>query len=188
MTMTADLERQLTLALERGPRLASDVFIAEGAVVRGDVTLGAGSSVWFNAVMRGDVMPITIGARTNIQDLCMVHVSSGTHATQVGDDVTVGHRAILHGCQVDQGCLIGMGAIVLDGAHVGAGSLVAAGALVPPGMQIPPHSFLLGVPARIVRQTTEQERAQFMESAERYAALAARYALLDQAGDGISAI
>lgn len=157
------------------PVLAPDVYIARGAQVIGDLEMGAGSSVWFNAVIRGDVMPIRIGERTNIQDLSMLHTSLDIAPTIVGDDVTVGHRAVLHGCTVDNGCLIGMGAILLDGVHVGEGSLVAAGSLVPPGMKIPPHSFVIGSPARIKRSTTPEERAMFLMSAAHYASLAARY-------------
>ncbi len=157
------------------PELAEDVFIAQGAQVIGDVEIGPGSSVWFNSVIRGDVMPIRIGARTNIQDLSMLHTSTDVAPTLIGDDVTVGHRAILHGCTVEDGCLIGMGAILLDGVHVGEGSLIAAGALVPPRMQIPPHSFVIGTPARIKRKTTPSERAMFLESAAHYAHLASRY-------------
>ena len=157
------------------PAVHASCYVAPGAFVIGDASIGAGSSVWFNAVVRGDVMPITIGERTNIQDLCMLHVSSHTAPTIIGDDVTVGHRAILHGCTVEDGCLIGMGAILLDGVHVGAGSLIAAGALVPPNMQIPPNSFVVGSPARIKRETTPEERAFFLKSAAHYAELAASY-------------
>lgn len=160
---------------EQTPSLHESCYIAPGAFVIGDVSMGEGASVWFNAVARGDVMPIRIGARTNIQDLSMLHVSSDLAPTIIGDDVTVGHRAILHGCTVEDGCLIGMGAILLDGVHVGAGSLIAAGSLVPPNMHIPPHSFVLGSPARIKRQTTEEERAAFLQSAAHYAELATSY-------------
>lgn len=157
------------------PSLHESVFVAPGAQIMGALTVGEDASIWFNAVLRADVMPITVGARTNIQDLTMVHVSSHTAATHIGADVTVGHRAILHGCTVEDLCLIGMGAIVLDGAVVGRGSLVAAGALVPPGMIIPPNSFVIGTPARIKRQTTAEEREHFEKSALHYAELAKRY-------------
>lgn len=167
-------ERILPFA-DTTPSLHESCYIAPGAFVIGDVSMGQGSSVWFNAVVRGDVMPITIGARTNIQDLCMLHVSTDVAPTIIGDDVTVGHRAILHGCTVEDGCLIGMGAILLDGVHVGHGSLIAAGSLVPPNMKIPPHSFVIGSPARIKRQTTAKEREAFLQSAAHYAELAAAY-------------
>lgn len=156
------------------PQIGS-CFVASGARVIGDVIMGEGSSVWFNSVLRGDVMPIRIGERTNIQDLSMLHVSSEVAPTIVGDDVTVGHRAILHGCVVEDLCLIGMGAIILDGAHIGRGSLIAAGALIPPGMQVPENSFVVGMPGKIRRQTTEEERAHFLESARHYAELAKKY-------------
>ena len=157
------------------PDIAPGVFIAPGAHVIGHVSIGSGSSVWFNSVLRGDVMPITIGQDTNIQDLCLIHVSSDNAPTHIGHRVTVGHRAILHGCTVQDDCLIGMGAILLDGAHIGHGSLIAAGALIPPGMHIPPHSLVMGSPGKIKRATTPEERAHFLKSATHYASLAQEY-------------
>jgi carbonic anhydrase/acetyltransferase-like protein (isoleucine patch superfamily) len=126
-------------------------FIAPSAVVLGDVTLGEESSVWYTSVLRGDMAPIIIGARTNIQDGTIVHVDEGFPCT-IGARVGVGHRAILHGCTVEEDCLIGMGSILLNGVHIGTGSVVAAGALVPEGMRVPPGSLVMGVPGRIVRQ------------------------------------
>ena len=125
-------------------------FIAAGAVVLGDVTLGEESSVWYGAVVRGDMAPITIGARTNLQDGTIVHVDEGVPCT-VGQRVGVGHRVILHGCTVEDDCLIGMGAILLNNVRIGKGSVVAAGAVIPEGMQVPPGSLVMGVPGRIVR-------------------------------------
>ena len=125
-------------------------FIAAGAVVLGDVTLGEESSVWYGAVVRGDMAPITIGARTNLQDGTIVHVDEGVPCT-VGQRVGVGHRVILHGCTVEDDCLIGMGAILLNNVRIGTGSVVAAGAVIPEGMQVPPGSLVMGVPGRIVR-------------------------------------
>jgi carbonic anhydrase/acetyltransferase-like protein (isoleucine patch superfamily) len=139
------------------PRIHPTAFIEESAQVIGDVWVGEQSSIWFNSVVRGDVFHIRIGDRTNIQDGTVVHVSNGTHATILEDEVTVGHNVTLHGCYVERGCLIGMGAIVMDGARIGAQSLVAAGALVSPGMQVAPHSLVMGVPAKAKRPLTEEE-------------------------------
>jgi len=125
-------------------------FVAPTASVMGDVTLGAHSSVWYQAVLRGDLAPITIGPETNIQDGTVVHVDTGIPCT-VGRRVGVGHRVILHGCQVEDECLIGMGAVVLNRVRIGTGSVVAAGAVIPEGMIVPPGSLVMGVPGRIVR-------------------------------------
>jgi carbonic anhydrase/acetyltransferase-like protein (isoleucine patch superfamily) len=131
------------------------VFIASTAAVMGDVTIGAESSVWYGAVVRGDMAPIVIGSQTNLQDGTMVHVDEGVPC-RVGSRVGVGHRVILHGCTVDDDCLIGMGSVLLNTVHVGAGSVVAAGAVLPEGMQVPPGSLVMGVPARIVRAVDER--------------------------------
>lgn len=157
------------------PALADDVFVAPGAVVIGDVTAGAGTSFWYNVVVRGDVCPIRFGARVNVQDLSMIHVTSDEAPCIVGDDVTIGHRAILHGCTVEQGCLIGMGAIVLDHAVIGAESLIGAGALVTPRTVIPPRSLVVGSPARVKRTLRDDEVANLYTSARHYVALAARH-------------
>ncbi len=159
----------------RAPRLHPTAFVAETGVVVGDVELGERSSIWFGAIVRGDVHHVRIGARTNIQDLTVVHVTGGKHPTVVGDDVTVGHRVVLHGCRVEDRCLIGIGAIVLDGAVVGPDAIVGAGALVPPGMVVPPGTLVLGAPAKVKRPLTAEELAFFRTSAERYAGYAARY-------------
>jgi carbonic anhydrase/acetyltransferase-like protein (isoleucine patch superfamily) len=127
------------------------VFIARGAIVLGDVELGKDVSVWYNAVIRGDTDKITIGAETNIQDLTMVHADPGVPCT-VGNRVTVGHRAILHGCTIEDDCLIGMGAIVLNNVHVGRGSVVGAGAVLLEGTQVPPGSVVVGIPGRVLGQ------------------------------------
>jgi carbonic anhydrase/acetyltransferase-like protein (isoleucine patch superfamily) len=123
------------------------------------VVIGEGSSVWFNAVVRGDVFHIRIGARTNVQDGTVIHVSNGTHATILEDEVTVGHNVTLHGCHVERGCLVGMGSIVMDGVRVGERSLVAAGALLSPGTVVPPRSLVIGAPARVKRPLTDEEVA-----------------------------
>ena len=159
----------------KAPRLAASAFLAEGSVVVGDVEIGDASSLWFGAIVRGDVNHVRIGARTNVQDQSMVHVTGGTHPTVVGDEVTVGHRAVLHGCTVHDRCLIGIGAIVLDGAVVGPDAMVGAGALVPPGMVVPPGKLVLGAPARVKRDLTPEELASLRSSAARYAGYAAVY-------------
>jgi carbonic anhydrase/acetyltransferase-like protein (isoleucine patch superfamily) len=159
---------------ENIPRLHESVFVAEGAVVIGDVEVGERSSIWFGAVVRGDVNAIRIGARTNLQDLTVVHVTSRTPAF-LGDDVTLGHRVVVHGCTVRDRSLIGIGAVVLDGAVVGPDAMVGAGALVPPGMIVPPGTLALGSPARVKRDLTAEEIASLADSAARYAGHAARY-------------
>ena len=141
------------------PRVHPTAFVEESAQVIGDVVIGEESSVWFNAVVRGDVFHVRIGARTNVQDGTVIHVSSGTHATVLEDEVTVGHNVTLHGCHVERGSLVGIGAIVMDGARVGAESLVAAGSLVSPGTVIPPRSLVMGVPAKVKRPLTDEEAA-----------------------------
>ena len=128
----------------KSPRLHESAFLVDGAVVVGDVEIGAGSSVWFGAVVRGDVNFVRIGARTNVQDHSVLHVTSGTHPTVVGDEVTLGHRVTLHGCTVKDRCLVGIGAIVMDGAVVGEESIVGAGSLVAPGFVVPPRTLVIG--------------------------------------------
>src|SRR6476469_1119946 len=129
------------------PKIHSSAFIAETAVVIGDVEIGEDTSIWFGSVIRGDVNFIRIGARTNIQDCTVIHVDSRTHPTVLEDEITVGHRATLHGCYVETGCLIGIGATLLDGVRVGSNSLVAAGSLLTPGTDVPPNSLVMGSPA-----------------------------------------
>jgi carbonic anhydrase/acetyltransferase-like protein (isoleucine patch superfamily) len=161
------------------PAIGAGVFLAETSAVIGDVVIGEESSVWYSAVVRGDVMPIRIGARTSIQDNTVIHVTSGFAGTVVGDDCTIGHSAILHACTVEDLCLIGMGAIVLDGARIGRGSLLGAGALVTPGTDIPPGSFVLGAPARVKRTVSDDEREQMQFSAHHYVELTRRYLAAD---------
>ena len=159
------------------PTIAEDSFIAPNAYVIGDVHLGPETSVWFGTVIRGDVYYVRIGARTNLQDNTVVHVTTGKNATLVGNDVTVGHSAILHGCTIEDGALIGMGAIVMDRAVIGAGALVAAGALVSEGTQIPAGTLAVGAPARVKRALTDAESAQLVASPPHYVRLAAEYAV-----------
>ncbi|MHA3722404.1 gamma carbonic anhydrase family protein [Leucobacter sp. HY1910] len=156
------------------PRLHGTVWLAPGSVVVGDVEVGEGSSVWYNAVVRGDSDAVRIGARTNLQDGVVVHTQAGNPAV-IGDDVSVGHSAVVHGAQIENGCLVGMNATVLSGAVVGAGSLVAAGALVPQGMRVPPGSLVAGVPARIVRELRHGDREAVRLNAERYAGYTAAH-------------
>jgi gamma-carbonic anhydrase len=161
--------------LGKAPRVDPSVFLAEGSVVVGDVEIGAGSSVWYGTVIRGDVHSVRIGARTNVQDLSMIHVTGGTHPTWIGDDVTIGHRVVLHGCTVKDRCLVGIGAIVLDGAVVEAEAMIGAGALVPPGMVVPSRTLVMGAPARVKRQLGEAEVAMLRGSAQHYVDYAAQY-------------
>lgn len=160
----------------RSPRVPASVFVAPTAVVVGDVVLGEESSVWYGAVLRGDVAAIRVGDRTNIQDLCVLHVTTGGPDLRVGSEVTVGHRAILHGATVEDRCLIGMGAILLDGCRVGEESLVAAGAVLLPGLTVPPRSFVAGVPGRVRGHIPPEVHARLRESAETYVALAREHA------------
>jgi carbonic anhydrase/acetyltransferase-like protein (isoleucine patch superfamily) len=139
------------------PIIADDVFVAPSASIIGNVVIGEKSSIWFGVVLRGDVFPIRIGARTNIQDNSVVHVTGGKTMTTIGDDVTVGHSAVVHGCQVGNRCLIGMGSIVLDGAIVDDECFIAAGALVPPGMHVPARSMVMGRPGKVVRSLRPDE-------------------------------
>lgn len=157
------------------PRLHPTVFVAAGSVVAGDVEIGEDSSVWFGAVVRGDVNVVRIGARTNVQDHTVIHVTSGTAPTHIGDDVTIGHRVVLHGCTVKDRCLVGIGAVVLDGAVVGPDAMIGAGALVPPGAVVPPGTLVMGSPARPKRELTPEELAFLRTSAARYVGYAAQY-------------
>ncbi|MFJ8636600.1 gamma carbonic anhydrase family protein [Streptomyces sp. NPDC093568] len=155
----------------REPKIDESAFVAPGSSVIGDVTLGAGASVWYGAVVRGDVERISVGAQSNIQDNCTLHADPG-FPVSVGERVSVGHNAVVHGATVEDDCLIGMGATVLNGAVIGAGSLVAAQALVPQGMEVPPGSLVAGVPAKIRRQLTEEERQGVTLNGTMYTALA----------------
>ena len=155
-------------------RLHPTAFVAPGATVVGEVTLGEHASVWFGTVVRGDGAPITVGAHSNLQDLTLVHVDEDAPAV-VGERVTVGHRAIIHGCTIEDDCLIGMGAIVLSKARVGAGSLVGAGALVTEGQVIPPGSLAVGAPARVLGPVKDHHKAAIADGTRHYAELAQAY-------------
>ena len=161
------------------PSSREPVFVADTAAVVGDVSLGAGASVWYGASLRGDVHWIEVGAGSNVQDNATVHVSRGTHPCRLGAGVTVGHNAVVHGCTVEDGCLIGMGAVVLDGAVIGAGSLVGAGALVTTNTVVPPRSLVVGSPARVVRALTDAEVERNRANAVHYVRMSRMYLGLD---------
>jgi carbonic anhydrase/acetyltransferase-like protein (isoleucine patch superfamily) len=150
------------------PTIGRDVFVADSAVVVGDVHLGDQASVWFGAVIRGDCFPIRVGARTNVQDNAVLHVTAGKARTTVGDDVTIGHAAVVHGCTIGHRCLIGMGSLVLDGAVIGDDSIVAAGALVTPGTVVPPRCVVMGRPARVTRSVSDEDLQRIREGADNY--------------------
>lgn len=152
------------------PQVADDAFVAPTATVVGDVQIGSESGIWFGVILRGDVNRIQVGRRTNLQDGTIVHVTSGTHPTVIGDGVTIGHGVKLHGCKVESGCLIGIGAIVLDGAVIGESSMVAAGSLVTPGTVVPPRSLVVGSPAKVKRELSDVELEQLRVLADRYVA------------------
>lgn len=156
------------------PKVAKNVYIAPGAQIIGDTEIGEKSSIWPNAIVRGDMAKITIGRRTNIQDNSTLHVDHG-HPLTIGDDVTVGHNAILHGCTIENNALVGMGAIVLDGAKVGEQALIGAGALVPPGKEIPARSLVVGSPCKVVRELKEEELTALKQSPITYAEKAEVY-------------
>lgn len=150
------------------PQVDPSVYIDQSAQIIGDVTIDADSSVWMNVVIRGDVHRIRIGRRTNIQDGTIIHVMRDTHPTQVGDDVTVGHAAVLHGCTVEDRCLIGMGAMLLNGATIGHDSIVAAGTLVTEETRIPARSLVMGRPGKVKRALTDEEVASILDYSARY--------------------
>jgi carbonic anhydrase/acetyltransferase-like protein (isoleucine patch superfamily) len=153
---------------QQWPDVHPTAFVDQSAQVIGRVTIGEASSLWMNVVARGDVHTIRIGARSNIQDGTVVHVMRDTHPTVVGDDVTIGHGALIHGCTIEDRCLIGMGAILLNGAVIGSDSIVAAGTLIPEGQVVPPRSLVMGSPGKVRRLLTEAEVASILDYAQRY--------------------
>jgi carbonic anhydrase/acetyltransferase-like protein (isoleucine patch superfamily) len=164
-----------TLAIDDiAPQVDPEAFVAPGASLLGRVRLAFGVSVWYGAVLRGDTEAITVGADSNIQDGCVVHADPGFPAG-IGTGVTVGHRAVLHGCTVGDDCLIGMGAVVMNGARIGTGSLVAAGAVVLEGTEVPPGSLVAGTPGKVRRDLSDDERARLKLAAEQYVSLAAKH-------------
>ncbi len=158
------------------PTLGPGAFIAPSAQVIGRVSLGESASVWYQSVLRGDSLPISVGARTNIQDLSVLHVTGPDLPCVIGEDVTVGHRAIIHGCTVHDRCLIGMGAILLDGCVIEPECLIGAGALIPPGKRIASRSVVMGAPGKIVRKLSDEEVAHILRSAAHYVDMAQRHA------------
>ncbi len=159
---------------DKTPQIDDTAFIADFATVTGDVTIGAGSSVWFNTVIRGDVAPTTIGKNTNIQDLSMLHQSPGNPLV-LEDDVTIGHQVTLHSCVVRKGALVGMGSIILDGAEIGEGAFIGAGSLVAQGKKIPPGTLAFGRPAKVVRELNEADKKDMERIVREYAEKAAYY-------------
>jgi len=157
------------------PTVPASCFVEDTGVVIGDVVMGEDCSVWFHAVIRGDVNYIRIGKRTNVQDLCMLHVTHDTHPLIIGDEVTIGHNVVLHGCTVKDRVLVGMGAIIMDGAVIGEDLVVGAGALVTEGTIVPPKSLIHGSPAKVKRPVTDKELAWINESAENYVRYARQY-------------
>jgi carbonic anhydrase/acetyltransferase-like protein (isoleucine patch superfamily) len=168
------LENQLSTHLLKGPTVGRDVYIARSAVVLGDVTLGDKSSIWFNAVLRGDINRIVVGEGSNVQDNSVFHLADD-YGCFLGSYVTVGHGAIVHACTVKDEVLVGMGATILDGAVVGEQSLIGARALITPGTQIPPGSLVIGSPAKVVRSLSAQERAALKGWAEKYVKVSVFY-------------
>jgi carbonic anhydrase/acetyltransferase-like protein (isoleucine patch superfamily) len=152
---------------DAAPEVHPTAFVAPGAFVIGWVSLGESSSVWYGAVLRGDTEPITIGARTNVQDGSIIHADPGFPAT-VGEGCVIGHKAIIHGCEIEDDCLIGMSATVLNGAKIGSGSIVAAGAVVPEGREFPPGSLIVGIPAKAVKEVVEEQAAGIERGAREY--------------------
>jgi carbonic anhydrase/acetyltransferase-like protein (isoleucine patch superfamily) len=156
---------------DQKPRLGARVFVAPSADLAGDLEAGDDCSFWFHVAARGDVNSIRIGARTNVQDGAVLHVTHERFPLTIGDDVVIGHGAIVHGCTLESGCLVGIGARVLDGAVVESGAQVGAGAVVPPGMRVPAGQLVLGVPARVARFLTPEQRAEIVDIAARYVRL-----------------
>ena len=169
------VQERLARFLGKTPDVGAAVFVAKNATVVGDVKLGPGSSVFYGAVLRADINAIVVGARSNLQDNVVVHLSDDAGVV-VGDDCTVGHGAILHACTLEDGCLVGMGATLLDGARIGAGSLVGANSLVPQGFSCPPGSLVFGSPAKVVRQLSAVEREGLLKMAAKYTEVATAHA------------
>jgi len=157
------------------PTLAGQVFVAAGAKIIGDVTIGHGSGIWFNTVIRGDDAPVRIGCYTNIQDGSVVHVQDAARPTTIGDYVTAGHNVILHGCTIGDNCIIGMGAIILTGAKIGDNCIIGAGTVIGESKEIPPGSLVVGVPGRIIRTVGEADIADIRASARHYYETALAY-------------
>lgn len=159
----------------KSPQIHPSVFLCDGVRIIGDVQIGEDSSIWFNTVIRGDIHYIKIGRRVNVQDMCMLHVTSGRFPLTLEDEVSIGHGVNLHGCTLKRGCLVGIGAIVLDGSVVGEGSLIAAGALVREGQIVPPGVLFAGLPGKVLRDLTPAEIERVGKTPEHYFSYAAEY-------------
>ena len=157
------------------PITGEDVYVADNAIVIGDVIVGNETNIWFGAVIRGDVNSIRIGSRTNVQDGCVLHVSGEKFSLNIGNDVTIGHNATVHGCTVEDRVLIGMGSVILDGSHISSDSVIAAGAVVKEGFHVPPGVLIAGVPGKIVRELSKEEIAGILESSKHYIELSKYY-------------
>jgi carbonic anhydrase/acetyltransferase-like protein (isoleucine patch superfamily) len=177
-----DVTKQLEQFLTRQPQFGQGVFVAPGAIVIGDVTLGDYSSVWYNAVLRADINRIVVGHHSNVQDGCVLHLADAFPCT-IGNYTTIGHCATIHACTVEDETLVGMGATILDGAIIGTQSLIGARALVTEHTRIPPGSLVLGVPGRVVRHLTAEERADLKRIAEKYVVVAAAHQALHRGND-----
>ncbi len=160
---------------EKTPVVSASAFVAPDAWIIGDTTVGDNVSIFFNTVLRGDIQSIKVGRGTNLQEHTLIHTSHGMSPALIGEDVTVGHRAIIHGCSIGDRCLIGMGATVLDNAEIGEECIIGAHTLVPKGTKIPPRSLVIGTPAKVVRSLTEDEIKSLTDSARGYQTLAATY-------------
>src|SRR5690348_14085351 len=167
------------------PKIAASAYIDQSAQVIGDVVVGERSSIWPNVTARGDVNSIRIGDETNIQDNCVLHCDAGLYPLSIGSRVTVGHLAMLHGCTIEDDCLIGIGAVVLNGAKIGKGTVIAAGAVVPEGAEVPPLSMVMGVPAKVKRSLTDEERERFRLNAQHYVEAARIYREAPEGGEPI---
>ena len=159
----------------KSPGIHNSCYIAPDCVIVGNVTIRAESSVWFKAVIRGDINYIKIGSFTNVQDGCIIHVTGGTSPTEIGDHVVIGHGALIHGCKIEDGCLIGMGSIILDDAIIGKGSLIVAGSVVKPGTVVPPNSMMAGNPAVFKRKVLQEEMKRFIDWAKDYRGYSREY-------------
>jgi carbonic anhydrase/acetyltransferase-like protein (isoleucine patch superfamily) len=157
------------------PEISKGVYVAPGAWIIGNVKIEEEASIWFNTVLRGDVNYIKVGKKTNIQDNCVVHVETDGCSTIIGDEVTIGHNAVIHACTIEDRCLIGMGATLLDGSFIGEGSIVGANTLISKGKKYPKRSLILGSPGKVIREVTDEEYEMILISASRYVALAGSY-------------
>jgi len=165
--------------LDKKPKIGKNVYISETAVVIGNVILENDVNIWFGSIVRGDMHYIKIGAKTNIQDNSVIHVTTGVSPTNIGSGVTIGHGAFIHGCTINDNCMIGMGATILDDAIIGEGTLIGAGSLVPPNMKVPPRSLVVGLPGKVIRDVSEEEYRMIINRPQEYIELASKYNKID---------